>query len=189
MGSETKITFLGCGTSTGVPVISCKCSVCLSDDPKNTRTRSSIFLESENTKLLIDAGPDLREQLLREGITETDAILFTHGHADHTAGFDDTRAFCWKREGRLPIHGSEETLGILARMFPWAFDEDYEGRGYIRAKAVPFSESFVIGDFIITPFLVEHASVRSYLKREKRLLNPVIYIFLMDSAMRTILLI
>ena len=120
MGAETKITFLGCGTSTGVPVISCKCDVCISGDPKNIRTRSSIFLESENTKLLIDTGPDLREQLLREEITEADAILYTHGHADHVAGFDDTRAFCWRREDRLPIHGSEQTIEILARMFPWA---------------------------------------------------------------------
>ena len=162
MGAETKITFLGCGTSTGVPVISCKCDVCISGDPKNIRTRSSIFLESENTKLLIDTGPDLREQLLREEITEADAILYTHGHADHVAGFDDTRAFCWRREDRLPIHGSEQTIEILARMFPWAFDESYNGRGYIRAKAMPFTSRFHIGDFAITPFLVEHASVETH---------------------------
>ena len=162
MSKHTKITFLGCGTSTGVPVISCECEVCTSTNPKNNRTRSSIFLESDNTQLLIDTGPDLRQQLLRENITNADALLFTHGHADHTVGFDDSRAFCWRREDRLPVYGSGETLQILGQMFPWAFDETYGGRGYVRAQAVEFSDDFMIGDFRIRPFEVIHASVATH---------------------------
>jgi len=162
MGTETKITFLGCGTSTGVPVISCECEVCRSPNPKNNRTRSSLFLESDTTKLLIDTGPDLRQQLLREGITNADALLFTHGHADHTAGFDESRAFCWRREGRLPVYGSADTLHILGQMFPWAFDENYGGRGYVRATGIEFSAPFMIGDFRISPFPVVHASVATH---------------------------
>lgn len=162
MASETTITFLGCGTSTGVPMISCNCSVCTSDNPKNNRTRSSIFLQSENTALLIDTGPDLRLQLLREKIIHADAILYTHGHADHTAGMDEIRAFCWRREDRLPLHASEETLRILNRMFPWAFDENYNGRGYVRATGIPFTESFQIGDFTIRPFNVVHGSIDTH---------------------------
>jgi len=160
--AETKITFLGCGTSTGVPLISCECEVCESSNPKNNRTRSSLFLQSESTSLLIDTGPDLRQQLLREGIINADALLFTHGHADHTAGFDETRAFCWRRDSRLPVYGSADTLKILGQMFPWAFDENYEGRGYVRGDGIEFSGAFSIGDFRITPFPVIHASIATH---------------------------
>lgn len=162
MGAETKITFLGSGTSTGVPVISCRCAVCQSRDPRNNRTRSSLFLESETTRVLIDTGPDLRQQLLREGITEADAVLYTHGHADHTVGMDEIRAFCWRREERLPIYASEETLQILKQMFGWAFNEHYSGRGYVRARGIPFTEQFQVGDFTVQPFEVQHASIQTH---------------------------
>jgi len=143
-------------------VISCTCSVCTSEDPKNNRTRSSIFIETPQTKLLVDTGPDLRLQLLREGFTNADAVLFTHGHADHTAGFDEIRAFCWRREDRLPLYGSADTLQILGNMFPWAFDKDYAGRGYVRAEGLLLPERFTIGDLHITPFHVVHASVETH---------------------------
>ncbi len=162
MGVETEIIFLGCGTSTGVPVISCTCEVCTSDDPKNNRTRSSIFLKSENTSLLIDTGPDLRFQLLREGLTHADAVLYTHGHVDHTAGMDEIRAFCWRREDRFPIYGNADTIEILGGMFPWAFDRNYNGRGYVRADAIEFPERFEVGDFTITPFEVVHGAVQTH---------------------------
>jgi len=158
----TTITFLGSGTSTGVPVISCDCEVCTSTDPRNNRTRSSIYLQGPHTQLLIDTGPDLRLQLLREGLTNADALLYTHGHVDHTAGFDETRAFCWRREDRLPVHASADTLQILGEMFPWAFDPTNTNQGYVRARGIEFTDSFQIGDFHITPFPVIHASVATH---------------------------
>ncbi len=162
MEKLTEITFLGCGTSTGVPVISCECSICTSENPKNKRTRSSLYIQTESTSLLIDAGPDLREQALREKITRADAVLFTHGHADHTAGFDDVRAFCWRREERLPIYGSRDTLNILESMFPWAFDKQYPGLGYVKADAQEIKKEFKIGDITVIPFEVEHASIQTH---------------------------
>lgn len=162
MSQETKITFLGCGTSTGVPVISCPCKICTSDNPKNNRTRSSIFIQTPTTSVLVDTGPDLRQQLLREKITHADAVLYTHGHADHTVGMDEVRAFCWRREGRLPVYGSAETLEIMTRMFPWAFDVNYQGRGYVRADGILFTDQFNIGDLQVTPFQVHHGSVDTH---------------------------
>src|SRR5690606_33851468 len=106
MASSLEITFLGTGTSVGVPVIGCDCGVCRSDDPRNQRTRSSIIVRHGETTLLVDSGPDLREQALREDLREIDAVLYTHGHVDHVAGFDELRAFCWRRESPLPLHGS-----------------------------------------------------------------------------------
>ena len=143
-------------------MISCNCEVCTSDNPKDKRTRSSIFIESPTTKILVDTGPDLRAQLLREKITAAHAVVFTHGHADHTVGFDEVRAFCWRREDLLPIHGSEETLEILERMFPWAFNQEKAYQGYVRAEAVPFQNSFTIGDIHITPIPVIHGSVDTH---------------------------
>lgn len=160
--SETKITFLGCGTSTGVPVISCHCEVCRSDDPRDSRTRSSIFLQSPEISLLVDTGPDLRLQLLREEISHADAVLYTHGHVDHTTGLDETRAFCWRRDDRLPMYGSADTLEILARMFPWAFDPSMTYGGYVRATGIKFTEQFQLGDITIIPFEVEHASMATH---------------------------
>ena len=91
-----KVTFLGTGTSQGVPIIACQCEVCSSLDPKDKRLRSSILIETDNTNIVIDTGPDFRQQMLRENVQKVDAILFTHGHKDHTAGFDDIRGFNWK---------------------------------------------------------------------------------------------
>ena len=91
--SKAKLTFLGTGTSQGIPMIGCGCEVCSSTDPQDKRLRSSVFVEYEGLKILVDAGPDFRYQMLREGITNVDAILLTHNHKDHTGGLDDIRAF------------------------------------------------------------------------------------------------
>lgn len=162
MSRQTKITILGCGTSTGVPVISCNCAVCTSDDLKNKRTRSSLFLEHPSASILIDTGPDLRFQLLREKITHADAVLYTHAHADHTVGFDEIRAFCWRREDRLPIYASAETLEVMTRMFPWAFDVNYEGRGYVKAEGKLFPDTFSLGEIQVTPFPVVHSQMETH---------------------------
>jgi phosphoribosyl 1,2-cyclic phosphate phosphodiesterase len=116
--SKLTVIVLGSGTSQGVPMIGCRCPVCLSDDPRDKRTRSSIYLAAPEAKILVDTTPELRVQALREGLDYLDAVLFTHPHADHLMGFDDLRRFCDLRGGPLPIYGSEPTLAQIERTFP-----------------------------------------------------------------------
>lgn len=121
--AKNKITILGSGTSTGVPVITCPCSVCHSSDPKDKRMRMSLFLETAQHKnILIDTSPDLRSQLLREKITHIDAVIITHAHADHIHGIDDLRAFTFNREAPLPVYASKETINLLKIRFAYIFD-------------------------------------------------------------------
>src|SRR5271170_4298011 len=103
---QLSVTVLGSGTSQGVPMIGCKCPVCLSTDPRDKRMRSSIYVEAPQAKILVDTTPDMRQQALREGIDHLDAVFFTHPHADHIMGFDDLRRFCDLRGGPLDIYGS-----------------------------------------------------------------------------------
>src|ERR1700678_447048 len=119
--SKLAVTVLGSGTSQGVPMIGCRCAVCQSTDPRDNRTRSSIYLATPQAKILVDATPDLRQQALRENLDHLDAVLLTHPHADHIMGFDDLRRFCEIQGGPLPIYGSAETLGQLERIFFYAF--------------------------------------------------------------------
>ena len=118
-----KITFLGTGTSQGVPVIACECEVCKSLDFRNKRLRVSVYLEIGPLQLLIDAGPDFRQQMLREGIKNMDAILLTHEHKDHTAGLDDIRAFNFKHEKSMPIYASAAVHEQLKREYSYVFSE------------------------------------------------------------------
>ena len=156
---NTSITFLGTGTSVGVPVIGCSCPVCGSTDPLNNRTRSSIIVRSGEICILVDSGPDLREQALREKLTRLDAVLYTHCHVDHVVGFDELRAFCWARESPLPLHASASTLGVLKTMFGWAFHESNTHRGYIKPDAREFHGPFSVGSLSITPLPVVHGTV------------------------------
>lgn len=117
-----KLTFLGTGTSFGVPQIGCSCAVCRSDDPRDRRTRVGALVESRGMRLLLDTPPELRIQLLSAGVDQVDAVLFTHDHADHTHGIDDIRAISVRRDSALPIYGSAETLAELARRFAYVFD-------------------------------------------------------------------
>lgn len=153
-----RLTFLGTSTSVGVPVIGCDCPVCTSPDPRNRRTRSSIFLETDEVRILVDTGPDLREQALREKLTAVDHVLYTHDHVDHIVGFDEIRAFCWRREDPIPIHGSEHTLSTLERMFPWAFANT--ARNYVRPDPRPFHDftELTLGDVQVLTFPVEHGA-------------------------------
>lgn len=158
-----KVLFLGSGTSTGVPVIGCDCKVCTSSDPRNKRLRSSVLVQAAGTTLLVDSSPDLRQQALRYGISAIDAVLYTHEHLDHIAGFDELRAFCWHRSDRLPLYAGEGCLATLRRMYTWAFDEENTYQGYVRPAAhchggVPFR----IGGIHITPVRVLHATVETY---------------------------
>jgi phosphoribosyl 1,2-cyclic phosphate phosphodiesterase len=156
---EICLTFLGTGTSTGVPVIGCTCNVCTADDPLLRRTRSSIHLQTPEYSILVDTGPDLREQALRENLTKVDAVLFTHAHLDHITGFDELRAFCWHRDDPLPVHGSAECMAEIKRIYSWAFLASNTYRGYVKPVAVETSGPFPLGKLSITPVPVNHGEV------------------------------
>ncbi len=157
------ILFLGSGTSTGVPVIGCDCPVCRSENPCNKRLRSSILVRTEGTTLLVDSCPDLRQQALRHHLTAIDAVLYTHEHLDHTAGFDEMRAFCWRRTGGLPLYAGTACLAHLRRMFGWAFAAENTYQGYIRPEAHDHEgQPFMVGDIRVTPVPVIHATVETY---------------------------
>lgn len=122
MSGALKVTILGCGASAGVPVIGCSCAVCSSIDPRNKRTRVSIVVESAATRILVDASPDLRQQLLATGLTKFDAVIFTHEHADHMHGIDDLRSLNWHKNGPLDAYGDARTLVEAKRRFGYAFE-------------------------------------------------------------------
>ncbi len=117
-----QLVVLGSGTSFGVPVIGCRCPVCTSEDPRDRRTRVAAVVEAGGTRLLIDTPPELRLQLVREGIGQVDAVLYTHDHADHVHGIDDLRAVTFRR-GALPLYGPPDTLATLAERFRYIFDD------------------------------------------------------------------
>jgi phosphoribosyl 1,2-cyclic phosphate phosphodiesterase len=156
---DFSLKFLGTGTSVGVPVIGCGCAVCRSENPKNKRTRASVVVTAGGWSLLVDTGPDLRTQALREGLTRVDAVLYTHAHMDHVVGFDDLRAFCWSRTQPLPIHASPATLGDLKRMFAWAFAPENQYPGYVKPAGVVIDGPFHYGDLRVTPLPVNHGAV------------------------------
>ena len=124
---QATLTFLGSGTSMGVPTLGCGCDVCraaTSGDARNRRTRPSVRISYNNKVVLIDTGPDFHAQAVREGISHVDAVLYTHGHADHIMGFDDLRPLSFEIEGGLPIYADEETLLTLKRVFDYTFRKE-----------------------------------------------------------------
>lgn len=162
--ADLKITFLGTGTSQGIPMVGCDCAVCLSDDPRDNRTRSSLYIETPEAAWVVDTGPDFRFQCLRERVRRVDAALYTHSHTDHIVGFDDLRPFCFSGDA-LPIYASPETMADLARVFAFAFTGEVAFPGYVRPDPRIISQPFNIGETTITPLLVEHgrAHVFGYL--------------------------
>jgi phosphoribosyl 1,2-cyclic phosphate phosphodiesterase len=119
-----KVTFLGTGTSVGIPRIGCSCPVCTSKNPKNKRLRCALHLAHQNHSILVDTGPDLRTQALTYGIDRVDAVLFTHGHADHLHGLDDVRSYCFDRDSPLPCYANSLTIERIKRVFDYAFDDN-----------------------------------------------------------------
>ena len=119
---DLKITVLGSGTSSGVPTIGCSCAVCHSTDPRDTRLRPSILIDAGGRNIVIDTTPDFRAQVLRTGIQRLDAVVYTHGHADHILGLDDVRPFNYHQGERIPIYASRPTLAIIERVFAYVFD-------------------------------------------------------------------
>ena len=149
-----KLTFLGTGTSTGVPEIGCGCEVCTSSDPRDARLRSSALLQSGETTILIDCGPDFRSQALRSKVQNIDALLLTHKHYDHIAGIDDLRPFT--RKGRFPIYADYETEKQIRSMFPYCFaDVKYPGVPDIRLYGIG-ADPFSVGSVDVQPVRVFH---------------------------------
>lgn len=153
---KIKVTFLGTGTSQGVPVIACKCAICTSKDPRDTRTRTSILVETEKTRIVIDTGPDFRQHCLREKLNRLDAVLFTHEHKDHIAGLDEVRAFNFINKMVMPVYATAQVYKALQREFAYIFsDEKYPGIPQI--KVMEFAnDHFPIGDMEIIPINVKH---------------------------------
>ncbi|HSA92635.1 MAG TPA: MBL fold metallo-hydrolase [Terriglobales bacterium] len=120
------LTVLGSGTSMGVPTIGCRCAVCTSSDPRDRRTRPSVLIEFNGRVVLIDTTPDFREQAIREGIDRIDAVLYTHGHADHILGLDDLRPLSFRCQGRIPLYAHPSTVERLHSVFRYIFDDDYK---------------------------------------------------------------
>jgi phosphoribosyl 1,2-cyclic phosphate phosphodiesterase len=124
-----RLTFLGTGTSTGVPMVGCRCKVCTSTDPRDQRTRPSLLLEFDGRVVIIDTTPDLRQQALREGFARLDAAVFTHAHADHILGLDDIRVFCFRQGEPIPIYADPATMQSIRRVFSYIFEGTYKYGG------------------------------------------------------------
>ncbi len=151
-----KITFLGTGTSQGVPVIVCSCPVCTSLDYRDKRLRVAVLIELDGKIFVIDTGPDFRQQMLRERVQTLDAVLITHSHKDHIAGLDDVRAFNYLQSKVIPVYGAPETLSQIKSEFYYAFEkEKYPGTPLIDLYSID-ENPFKIENFLITPLPVRH---------------------------------
>ena len=146
----TKLTFLGTGTSQGVPMIGCDCEVCKSSDPKDNRLRASVFVEHQGLRILVDAGPDFRSQMLREGISSVDAILLTHNHKDHVGGLDDIRAFNYHEKKATQIYCEKYVEDSLRMEYSYAFAEKkYPGAPEWHINLIDDNPFFINGVKII----------------------------------------
>jgi phosphoribosyl 1,2-cyclic phosphate phosphodiesterase len=154
------IKFLGTGTSQGIPVVGCRCETCTSTNPQNHRLRSSVYIEIDNVKILIDTGPDLRQQLLRYNITDVDAILITHEHNDHTAGLDDIRPINFIHNKSIPLYAMERVVKNIEERFAYVFDENpYPGSPKLSTHIVSAKSSFFIKNIEIYPIEFKHSSL------------------------------
>ena len=152
-----RITFLGTGTSQGVPVIACSCAVCQSKDMHDNRLRSSILIEYNKHTIIVDTGPDFRYQMLREKVNQLDAILMTHSHKDHVAGLDDVRAFNYLQQKSIPIYANKATHDALRKEFYYAFsDYKYPGIPQLELEEIYPAKSFALYGKEILPIEVLH---------------------------------
>lgn len=155
-----KITFLGTGTSQGVPMIGCRCEVCQSLDYRDKRLRTSILVETETTAIVVDAGPDFRQQMLRKRQHQLDAVLITHEHKDHVAGLDDVRAFNFLQEKSMPVYGLPRVLNQLKIEYAYAFAEHkYPGVPKIELYELNPGENLQLGDIAVQAIPVMHAKL------------------------------
>ncbi len=151
------VTFLGTGTSQGVPFIGCNCAVCRSSDPRDKRLRCSVWIQLPQLSLVIDTGPDFRYQMLRADVQQLDAVLFTHGHKDHIAGLDDIRAYNYHQQKPMDIWCTEETEASLRREFSYVFyNASYPGIPQLNLHRIQPGENFSINGVEIMPIRVMH---------------------------------
>ncbi len=153
-----EITFLGTGTSQGVPAIGCDCAVCLSDDPRDNRTRTSVLVQADDTSFVIDTTPEFRMQCLREKVKSIGAALFTHAHSDHIMGFDDMRRFCELEDREMPVYATASTMDQLRSNFYYAFDDPKPWKNYLRLDphTISHNEPFQLGEITILPVVLPH---------------------------------
>ena len=153
---DLQITFLGTGTSGGVPMIGCGCYVCSSSNEKDKRYRSSILVQSTNTTLVVDTTPDFRSQMLKEGVKKLDAVLFTHPHKDHIAGLDDIKAYNFFQHRSIDVFANTLTATELRREFPYIFAvHNYPGVPHVELHSI-LDSPFIVGDIPVVPILVHH---------------------------------
>jgi phosphoribosyl 1,2-cyclic phosphate phosphodiesterase len=162
-----KLTFLGTGTSFGIPQVGCACAVCSSTDPRDRRTRSGAVIEFSDATILIDTPPELRLQLIASRITQVDAVLYTHEHADHTNGIDDLRIFSARQRRALPVYGPPETLDRLQSTFRYIFDSEmrpYEGTSKPQLELHPINPgaSVRVAGVDVLPLAFAHGHLRVY---------------------------
>ncbi|SDL90847.1 MBL fold metallo-hydrolase [Halarsenatibacter silvermanii] len=168
-----EITFLGTGTSHGVPVPGCNCQTCKSSDPRNKRYRTSLFVELENKSLMIDTPPEHRLQMVRWGPVTPDIILFTHEHADHIMGFDDLRSMNWRKNDTIPCFGNKRTVKRIKQTFSYIFEENsYHGGGTPRVDIFNLEDLSSSWQQIITPLPVKHGELDVFGYR----IGPLAYI-------------
>ncbi|HVP43014.1 MAG TPA: MBL fold metallo-hydrolase [Terriglobales bacterium] len=156
------LTVLGSGTSMGVPTIGCQCAVCNSADPHDQRTRPSIMVEYQGHAVLIDTTPDFREQAIRQRIRHLDAVVYTHGHADHILGLDDLRPLTFWRDQNIPLYATPETAEIIRRMFRYIFDGDYKYGGLAQVELKEFEGPLELFGATFLPIKVLHGDAVIY---------------------------
>ncbi|MGB4960305.1 MAG: MBL fold metallo-hydrolase [Saprospiraceae bacterium] len=156
-----KITFLGTGTSQGVPVIGCTCDTCISDDKRDDRLRSSILITVNDQNIIIDTGPDFRQQMLRQQISRLDAVLLTHEHNDHVIGIDDIRPFNFRQGVNMPVYGLKRVLDEMMMKFAYIFDNNpYPGApSIICHELLPNLPIQILKDIIVRPLAVMHGNL------------------------------
>ncbi len=154
-----KLTFLGTGTSTGVPTLACPCRVCNSTDPHDKRTRPSVMLEFDGRVVIIDTTPDFRAQAMREGIEQLDAVLYTHDHVDHLLGLDDVRPYYFRRQVPISIYADARTMDSIRRIFTYIFDQKYPYGGIPKLDARLIDGPFELWGERVIPLTVLHGNL------------------------------
>jgi phosphoribosyl 1,2-cyclic phosphate phosphodiesterase len=154
-----RVTFLGTGTSTGVPTLGCHCRVCDSSDPHDHRTRPSVMLEFDSRVVVIDTSPDFREQAMRERMERLDAVLFTHDHVDHVLGLDDVRPFYFRRRVPIPIFADSRSMNSIRRIFEYIFDQKYPYGGLAKLDPHLIDGPFELWGERVIPLRVFHGNL------------------------------
>jgi len=182
-----KITVLGCGTSQGVPVIGCNCDVCRSTDPRDKRLRTSILIQTEQTTICVDAGPDFRQQMLRENVQHLDAILITHQHKDHIGGLDDVRSFNFLQNISMPIYASPEAQEEIKREYSYAFVEKsklYPGAPTYNLIDIEDNKPIIINELTIEPIPLLHLKMLCYAFRIGNFAYVTDFHYISEESMR-----